>query len=65
MAEDLLERQWAMVLLNWEHRSTCWIRVESTPNASRENFGLVRVQSKGLGMLRYEEWGCVRDECAR
>jgi|TARA_Y100000294_G_scaffold143747_1_gene138467 hypothetical protein len=37
----------------------------STPNASRENFGLVWVQSKGLGMLRYEEWGCVRDECAR
>ena len=37
----------------------------STPNASRGNFGLVWVQSKGLGMLRYAEWGCVRDECAR
>ncbi len=37
----------------------------STPNASRENFGLVWVQSKGLGMLRYAEWDCVRDECAR
>ena len=34
----------------------------STPNASRENFGLVWVQSKGLGMLRYAEWDCVRDE---
>ncbi len=37
----------------------------STPIASRGNFGLVWVQSKGLGMLRYAEWGCVRDECAR
>ena len=38
----------------------------STPNASRGNFGLVWVQSnKVLGMLRYAEWGCVRDECAR
>ena len=37
----------------------------STPNASRVNFGLVWVQSKGLGMHRYAEWDCVRDKCAR
>ena len=37
----------------------------STPNASGVNFGLVWVQSKGLGMHRYAEWDCVRDECAR
>ena len=36
----------------------------STPNASRDNFGLVWMQSKGLCMHRYAEWDCVSDECA-
>ncbi|MDP6743824.1 MAG: hypothetical protein QGH86_04795 [SAR324 cluster bacterium] len=42
-----------MVLLNWGRRSTCWIRVEVHRMLSRENFGLVWMQSKVLGMLRY------------
>ena len=29
---------------------------ESTPSASRGNFGLTWVQGKGLGMTRYAEW---------
>ena len=36
----------------------------STPNASQDNFRLLWMQTKGLGMNRYAVWGCVSDEGA-